>query len=1530
VLIFTTGKVDISLSSISPAMASKEGGTPVTVTGAGFEDTADLSCRWSRVEPETEQLVEKETPGTYKSSTEIVCDSPQWDEATCPYCDKQVHGSTCLPSCANTYPWDNKEAHASVLMDDGTPHFNAQDNHHLAAGIGHPRGKYPCTSCANEYDEHDNPHGAWPIGWKNTQDGSGAHGGQEATVFYGHHGSRFLRTNNDNTPTELGSGQFIKILGQFFTIVKIEACADNEVGCWCDGEWGENQLSTNNSAATNSVIGSYPIGPDPASYINKAMYNYDNNPGVGAPTCAAYSSAADGADTLVKPDGTGAALGLTNANLGAGTWEKGTKITLDQPLYRVGGQKNVKFFTNEVYVSSKKPCVDCKCSGGCPLTLSVTNNGRTWSGGGTNGVTWHGSALKYTAKFLIPQVSHITFPGLEGRRDSTRMFVPPTGNTRIRVHGQDFQPGPLLRCFFDTPRIAVRAEFIDENTLECQTPSFVSRDQDFDLKSNPALDNKCADANNALKHFANDIFDNTASNRMYDTECTDSKQNGAAMILADQGSGMSPMSWSFSHVQVTNNGKHQDLSEVVHRRPDGTRSALEGEGSPHRSTCYQLEYPSSSVDAAVRPGHEQDEPCRFSHQDSQGSGDHLWHPGNDVQIKYSSCYESLRSESNGGSAYRGTLSVGSNRLVNSSHSLGQKFRIPATSAGPLVAIDLHLIKDKAATGVSECTDPTDCAVASRRATTLEVCISAGGFKGHGQTLACEWISIQNIVQDGTNGEDTSYMVYFQKPPYLLAYYQTGPGNTAGFEASNAGQADATYFLTVSHVSGPETVSWAMSDQSSHSTLPGSNGFYFEAATNVTQQVETNLGFRADFYTCDGCRWQYQSIQTSDTTTYQVGKITGRQNHSESWLQTHPSVNCKSTMTQSIGRAYANEFYDTNEGLPRQNSAADPTGVYGDECGSPTYREQAAQAIRPLEDVTVTKMRTKMRVAWTDDDPSVTSHNDRTVAGDFKNADGAQVSVWITEHGKMGEHVCQTFTGQAKVSDADWLDDFKLGPGGSGADTMLGCGIDNGDCMHCDVNGDGRYNELCFLGALCNKSLPAVYGGCGVGGICAMSNVVTNGHVLQNHADGTGPFTSRCGEDDDCEHSQTLKVQNSIKLPEATSATDAQDVIWEFDKSVVLRKHTTYYVNMAIDESIVNSDSVYWYAGTAATTPTGAGQANEGPGRTPFLGSYIRTNVVIDGQSFFTWVQNPAGTYFNLELMRCVTSLPSIESFTTGAEGTGSCLGRSSPRGGIDGPMITFTGKNFFPSANLRAVFLREDGSMGPVVNCESTKADFTEMKCKAPTFDPHKGTDCSIPGSCQGVHVMPTNDGVNFGPQFFSPKFIEPYNSCTNHRSPTYDATHNPTACDAIPVSINGSHHVWDHFVQKLGENNAKYCFSDIHVSTSGNDYSGDGSMSRPFRTIQRGVDAANTHDVIVLQPGTYTGTGNRGIRTMNKKIEIKTMESDPDEVGISHRDQTIVDCEHEASGFVINNNKDSMSLFAGYLDFDAITVKNCENLRIY
>ncbi|GIR57367.1 MAG: hypothetical protein CM15mP64_7790 [Candidatus Neomarinimicrobiota bacterium] len=54
-----------------------------------------------------------------------------------------------------------------------------------------------------------------------------------------------------------------------------------------------------------------------------------------------------------------------------------------------------------------------------------------------------------------------------------------------------------------------------------------------------------------------------------------------------------------------------------------------------------------------------------------------------------------------------------------------------------------------------------------------------------------------------------------------------------------------------------------------------------------------------------------------------------------------------------------------------------------------------------------------------------------------------------------------------------------------------------------------------------------------------------------------------------------------------------------------------------------------------------------------------------------------------------------------------------------------------------------------------------------------------------------------------------------------------------------------------------------LHVSTTGNDESGDGSANNPFLTIQKGIDEASSMDTVLVLNGVWQG----GVTIDNKQI---------------------------------------------------------------
>jgi hypothetical protein len=60
-----TGNDAPYVQSLSPPEGPKQGGTPITIQGAGFRNDERAVCRFSRLNPATETTVTKTTQSTY-------------------------------------------------------------------------------------------------------------------------------------------------------------------------------------------------------------------------------------------------------------------------------------------------------------------------------------------------------------------------------------------------------------------------------------------------------------------------------------------------------------------------------------------------------------------------------------------------------------------------------------------------------------------------------------------------------------------------------------------------------------------------------------------------------------------------------------------------------------------------------------------------------------------------------------------------------------------------------------------------------------------------------------------------------------------------------------------------------------------------------------------------------------------------------------------------------------------------------------------------------------------------------------------------------------------------------------------------------------------------------------------------------------------------------------------------------------------------------------------------------------------------
>jgi len=105
-----------------------------------------------------------------------------------------------------------------------------------------------------------------------------------------------------------------------------------------------------------------------------------------------------------------------------------------------------------------------------------------------------------------------------------------------------------------------------------------------------------------------------------------------------------------------------------------------------------------------------------------------------------------------------------------------------------------------------------------------------------------------------------------------------------------------------------------------------------------------------------------------------------------------------------------------------------------------------------------------------------------------------------------------------------------------------------------------------------------------------------------------------------------------------------------------------------------------------------------------------------------------------------------------------------------------------------------------------------------------------------------------------------------------------------------------------------------------------DASGGGDYRTIQEALTAARSIDVVVIQPGTYTGPGNRNLAFAN---------TSPTVMGAGSRDDTVIDCGGTGRGFYIDGSSspvienlvitggDTLRGAGMYLEGSSVTIRN-------
>lgn len=466
-------------------------------------------------------------------------------------------------------------------------------------------------------------------------------------------------------------------------------------------------------------------------------------------------------------------------------------------------------------------------------------------------------------------------------------------------------------------------------------------------------------------------------------------------------------------------------------------------------------------------------------------------------------------------------------------------------------------------------------------------------------------------------------------------------------------------------------------------------------------------------------------------------------------------------------------------------------------------------------------------------PATTAKVGTMAGASLQRSQLAQAFTTKDKHTSLTHAYLKLSTGGSNARVMVWL--TKYGKHGENVCTSLGTPATL--LSTCDVDRDGVFNELCQLGAACNPTNKP-NGGCGGNfrgesgtGTCGEVPTLANGHFL------------------------TETPTHSKLLTNVDGWT-----VFEFLHPVSVDRYTTYYLTLGVVGSTETSAETVWYSGNRASTPAADTSLGTAFARAP--GTWVWSQLPNCGVGAGAGICALA-----VKFTSCSTHLPGILSMSTpGYNGQsaiskghrpGCCDFRVSPRGGDEAVVLNITGRNIVPSNKLACVFTDENNAPKKFMPATivSQAGDVSVVQCTSPEFDPHAGKDCSVATNCQGTAVYVTNDGVIIPDQVQRPKWDA-------NGVPKFHAT-------------NVLH---------------KILFSDLYVDagTAGSDTSGDGSRSRPYKSLQRALDMANPVDRIYVLPGIYTCTSNkRGLRSYGKRVSMQVLVE-----GSSEATDTLIKCQ--------------------------------------
>ena len=129
----------------------------------------------------------------------------------------------------------------------------------------------------------------------------------------------------------------------------------------------------------------------------------------------------------------------------------------------------------------------------------------------------------------------------------------------------------------------------------------------------------------------------------------------------------------------------------------------------------------------------------------------------------------------------------------------------------------------------------------------------------------------------------------------------------------------------------------------------------------------------------------------------------------------------------------------------------------------------------------------------------------------------------------------------------------------------------------------------------------------------------------------------------------------------------------------------------------------------------------------------------------------------------------------------------------------------------------------------------------------------------------------------------------------------NPSICKGKSITIHA---------QLTGAGTGTFTFpytkvtgSEIYISPNGNDITGTGTISNPYKTIQKGINVSSNGRIVTLLDGTYSGNGNVNVTLQGKQITVQSQNGPL---------STSIDCNQNGRAFLVNQGETMNTVIKG------------------